>query len=94
MKKLVTLLLTAIAFSVCAAERPVVKIEAGSLQGVVEYNMQVLKTFRMRLLHWVICPQPTTPWQGTPDASQFGDSCPQPYVKNLSAGLALQMGQA
>jgi para-nitrobenzyl esterase len=23
------------------------------------------------------------------DASQFGDSCPQPYVKNLSSGLTL-----
>lgn len=34
-------------------------------------------------------PQPATPWQGTRDASQFGDSCPQPYVKNLSTGLAL-----
>jgi para-nitrobenzyl esterase len=45
MKKLVALLLTAIAIGVCAAERPVVKVETDSLQGAIEYGMQVFKNF-------------------------------------------------
>ena len=35
MKKLVAFLLTAIAIGVCAAERPVDKVDTGSLQGVI-----------------------------------------------------------
>lgn len=93
MKKLVTLFLTVITFAVCAAERPVVKVETGSLQGVIEHNMQVFKNIPYAAppvgdLRWRP-PQPALSWNGTRDASKFGESCPQQYIKNLSDGLGL-----
>ncbi|MBU3566440.1 carboxylesterase family protein [Polynucleobacter sp. MWH-HuK1] len=93
MKKLVTLFLTVITFGVCAAERPVVKVETGSLQGAIEYNMQVFKNIPYAAppvgdLRWRP-PQPAPSWSGTRDASKFGESCPQQYIKNLSDGLGL-----
>ena len=93
MKKLVALLLTAIAIGVCAAERPVVKIETGSLQGVIEYNMQAFKNIPYAAppvgdLRWRP-PQPALAWNGTRDASKFGGACPQQYIKNLNDGLGL-----
>jgi len=76
-----------------ATERPVVQTEAGRLQGVIEHNMQAFKNIPYAAppvgsLRWRP-PQPALTWNGTRDGSQFGDSCPQPYVKNLSTGLAL-----
>ena len=93
MKKLVALFLTVITFGVCAAEMPVVKVETGSLQGVIEYNMQVFKNIPYAAppvgdLRWRP-PQPAPSWSGTRDASKFGESCPQQYIKNLSDGLGL-----
>lgn len=93
MKKLLALLLTAIAIGVCAAERPVVKIETGSLQGVIEYNMQAFKNIPYAAppvgeLRWRP-PQPALAWNGTRDASKFGGACPQQYIKNLNDGLGL-----
>ena len=74
-----------------SAERPTVQIDAGVLQGAFEHNMQVFKGIPYAApplgdLRWRP-PQPAKPWAGTRDASKFGDVCPQPYVKNLSAGL-------
>ena len=93
MKKAVVFALGLIALSAIASERPVVKVETGSLQGATEYNMNVFKNIPYAAppvgdLRWRP-PQPAAPWTGTRDASQFGDSCPQPYVKNLSTGLGL-----
>ncbi len=34
-------------------------------------------------------PQPALDWNGVRDASKFGASCPQPFIKNLSDGLVL-----
>lgn len=96
MKKILVLtyLFGAMAFnSFASAERPTATVETGSLQGTTEYNMNVFKNIPYAAppvgdLRWRP-PQPAAPWNGTRDASQFGDSCPQPYVKNLSTGLAL-----
>ena len=93
MKKAVVFALSLIALSAIASERPVVKVETGTLQGASEYNMNVFKNIPYAAppvgdLRWRP-PQPAAPWTGTRDASQFGDSCPQPYVKNLSTGLGL-----
>ena len=80
MKKLVALFLTTIAFCVCAAERPVVKVDTGSLQGAIEYGMQVFKDVPYAAppvgdLRWRP-PQPVLAWNGTRDASKFGGACP------------------
>ena len=96
MKKIfvLTFLISAIAFNSFAnSERPVVTVETGSLQGATEYNMNVFKNIPYAAppvgdLRWRP-PQPAASWNGMRDASQFGESCPQPYVKNLSTGLAL-----
>ena len=87
-------LLASIALHALATgERPTVQIQDGRLQGVVEYNMNAFKNIPyaappMGDLRWRP-PQPPIAWSGTRDASRFGDACPQPYVKNLSTGLAL-----
>ncbi|WP_062311271.1 carboxylesterase/lipase family protein [Polynucleobacter sinensis] len=93
MKKIFSLLLSCFAFAVGATERPIVQVESGRLQGSIEYSMQVFKNipyaappvgeFRWRP------PQPAISWSGVRDASQFGSSCPQLFVKNLSGGLVL-----
>ncbi|HAT38985.1 MAG TPA: hypothetical protein DCW35_02305 [Polynucleobacter sp.] len=94
MKKVFISLLSLIAFGVFAADRPIVKVETGSLQGVIAYNMQAFKNipyaaapplgdFRWRP------PQPAPSWNGVRDASQFGSACPQQYIKNLSDSLGL-----
>jgi len=75
------------------SHRPTIQIQDGRLQGVVEYNMNAFKNIPyaappMGDLRWRP-PQPAIAWSGTRDASRFGDACPQPYVKNLSTGLAL-----
>ncbi|MBU3556987.1 carboxylesterase family protein [Polynucleobacter sp. Ross1-W9] len=94
MKKLLGILLAAIALSAYSVtERPVIQIEAGKLQGTVEYNMHAFKNIPYAAppvgdLRWRP-PQPPASWSGTRDAGQFGDSCPQPFVKNLSTGLGL-----
>jgi len=94
MKTIVLLLLSAMIFNVHAQDqRPEVQTEAGRLQGITERNMQVFKGIPYAAppvgdLRWRP-PQAAIPWSGTRDASQFGDSCPQPYIKNLSNGLTL-----
>ena len=91
---LLTLFVSTITFNSFAnTERPIVSVETGSLQGGTEYNMNVFKNIPYAAppvgdLRWR-SPQPAASWNGTRDASQFGESCPQPYVKNLSTGLAL-----
>ncbi len=92
-KKLVALFLAAITFGVSATERPVVKVDTGSLQGAIEYGMQVFKNIPYAAapvgdLRWRP-PQPALSWSGMRDASKFGESCPQQYIKNLSDGLGL-----
>lgn len=74
-------------------ERPKVQVETGALQGTTEFNMNVFKGIPYAAppigdLRWRP-PQPAMSWAGTRDASKFGDSCPQMYVKNLSTGLGL-----
>jgi para-nitrobenzyl esterase len=94
MKTIVLLLLSAMIFNVHAQDqRPEVQTEAGRLQGITERNMQVFKGIPYAAppvgdLRWRP-PQAAIAWSGTRDASQFGDSCPQPYIKNLSDGLTL-----
>ena len=93
MKKFVFFLISAISLLVQAADRPTVQVQTGLLQGVVERNMQVFKNIPYAAppvgeLRWRP-PQAPLNWSGTRDASQFGLSCPQPYIKNLSAGLGL-----
>ena len=96
MKKMFVLCLLLGYFSLYAyaqGERPVIQIESGRLQGVAEHNMFAFKNIPYAAppvgdLRWRP-PQPALPWTGTRDASLFGDSCPQPFVKNLSAGLSL-----
>lgn len=93
MKKIVALALIGMTFAISAAERPIVQIENGRIQGVIEYQMQAFKNvpyaappvgeFRWRP------PQPAISWNGVRDAGKFGSSCPQMFVKNLSAGLIL-----
>ena len=94
MKKILALLLGFTALHVLAnVDRPTAQVNTGLLQGAVEHNMQVFKGIPYAAppvgdLRWRP-PQPAKPWAGTRDASQFGPSCPQPYVKNLSTGLNL-----
>ena len=94
MKKILALLLGFTALHVLAnVDRPTAQVDTGLLQGAVEHNMQVFKGIPYAAppvgdLRWRP-PQPAKPWVGTRDASQFGPSCPQPYVKNLSTGLNL-----
>ena len=94
MKKILALLLGFTALHVLAnVDRPATQVDTGLLQGAVEHNMQVFKGIPYAAppvgdLRWRP-PQPAKPWAGTRDASQFGPSCPQPYVKNLSTGLNL-----
>jgi para-nitrobenzyl esterase len=94
MKKFLVLLLTTFALnSFASSDTPMIKIETGSLQGAIKYNMNVFKGIPYAAppvgdLRWRP-PQPVASWRGSRDASKFGDSCPQMYVKNLSAGLDL-----
>ena len=94
MKKIYALLLSIAAFGIAAKEAPpVVQIDSGQLQGAYEYNMQAFKNIPYAAppvgeLRWRP-PQPAAKWSGIRDATAFGDSCPQPYVKNLSTGLSL-----
>ena len=87
MKKIYALLLSIAAFGIAAKEAPpVVQIDSGQLQGAYEYNMQAFKNIPYAAppvgeLRWRP-PQPATKWSGIRDATAFGDSCPQPYVKN------------
>jgi para-nitrobenzyl esterase len=76
-----------------ALDPPTVQVETGRLQGAFEYNMQTFKNIPYAApptgeLRWRP-PQPALSWTGIRDASQYGLSCPQPFIKNLSAGLAL-----
>lgn len=94
MKKALLFLTYAVA-ATCFAnpEKPVAKVETGSLQGTTEYNMNVFKGIPYAAppvgdLRWRP-PQPATSWTGTRDASKFGDSCPQPNIKNENKGLGL-----
>ena len=91
--RLLTLLSIVGANAYADANRPIVEIETGSLQGTTEYNMRVFKNIPyaappLRDLRWRP-PQPALAWRGLRDASRFGDACPQPFIKNLSAGLDL-----
>jgi len=94
MKIILALLITTFAFnSLANVGIPTAKIETGSLQGATEYNMNVFKGIPYAAppvgdLRWRP-PQPAASWSDTRDASKFGDSCPQMYVKNLSSGLDL-----
>jgi para-nitrobenzyl esterase len=94
MKKILALSFIAITFNGFAnTERPVVAVETGLLQGAVEYNMNVFKNIPYAAppvgdLRWRP-PQPAASWNGTRDASKFGDSCPQPNLKNENKGLGL-----
>lgn len=86
------LLLGAAAFNAHAADRPMVQVQTGRLQGVIEHDMHAFEGIPFAAppvgdLRWRP-PQPALPWAGTRDASQFGDSCPQPSVKNLNVGMA------
>lgn len=94
MKKILSFLLSSITCIAFAnAERPIVQVETGTLKGATEFNMSVFKNIPYAAppvgdLRWRP-PQPAMSWTGTRDASKFGDSCPQMYVKNLSTGLGL-----
>lgn len=88
------LLLSCLALNASAdIDRPLVKIETGQLQGATEYSMLAFKNIPYAApptgpLRWRP-PQPALAWEGVRDASRFGGACPQPYIKNLSAGLGL-----
>ncbi|WP_438978643.1 carboxylesterase/lipase family protein [Polynucleobacter sp.] len=74
-------------------EKPVTQVETGPIQGTTEYNMNVFKNIPYAAppvgdLRWRP-PQPAASWSGTRDASQFGDTCPQPNLKNENKGLGL-----
>jgi para-nitrobenzyl esterase len=94
MKKVFLFLLFTVNLSCFASERrPVVNVETGSLQGATEYNMNVFKNIPYAAppvgdLRWRP-PQPAASWSGNRDASKFGDSCPQPNLKNENKGLGL-----
>lgn len=93
MKKVIALTLSFIVLNAFAVERPAVRVETGALQGVIEYNMNVFRGIPYAAppvgeLRWRP-PQPPLAWSGVRDASKFGESCPQQYVKNLSTGLGL-----
>lgn len=92
MKKVIALTLGLIALNVLAA-MPTAKVETGALQGTIEYNMSVFRGIPYAAppvgdLRWRP-PQPALPWSGVRDASKFGESCPQQYIKNISTGLGL-----
>lgn len=97
MKKILAylmLLVSAITFnSFASSGLPTVTVESGSLEGSTEYGMNVFKNIPYAAppvgdLRWRP-PQPAASWAGIRDASKFGDSCPQPYLKNESKGLGL-----
>jgi para-nitrobenzyl esterase len=93
MKKILAALLSAMTLTVFAAERPVAQVESGHLQGALEFGMRVFKNIPYAAppvgeLRWRP-PQPAISWGGVRDASKFGSSCPQMFVKNLSTGLIL-----
>lgn len=96
MKTLIALLalLSGLAINVRAdVGRPVVTVETGRLQGAIENSMQAFKNIPYAAapvgdLRWRP-PQPAPAWSGVRDASDFGNACPQPFIKNLSAGLGL-----
>ena len=94
MKKVILFLLYIVPVACFAsAGKPEVKVETGSLQGATEYNMNVFKGIPYAAppvgdLRWRP-PQPAASWSGTRDASKFGNSCPQPNLKNENKGLGL-----
>ncbi len=95
LKKIITasFLFFSALLSAHANQPSIVQVESGRLQGAFEHNMQVFKGVPYAAppigeLRWRP-PQPALAWSGVRDASKFGDACPQPFVKNLSAGLAL-----
>lgn len=94
MKKILVLLLGLISFNCLAnVDRPMVTIETGSLQGATEYNMNVFKNIPYAAppvgdLRWRP-PQAVASWSGARDASKFGDTCPQPNLKNENRDLGL-----
>ena len=94
MKRILALLLSVITLHASAhAERPTATVDTGAVQGVIEYDMHVFKGIPYAAppvgeLRWRP-PQPAASWGGVRDASTFGNSCPQPYVKTLSTGLDL-----
>ena len=94
MKRILAPLLATFALNSFAnLDKPTAKIDAGSLQGATEYNMNVFKGIPYAAppvgdLRWRP-PQPAVSWSGTRDASKFGDSCPQPNLKNENKGLGL-----
>ena len=93
MKKIISLLLFLYTVGVAAADRPIVIVDTGSLQGANEYGMHVFKNVPYAAppvgdLRWRP-PQPALAWSGTRDASRFGGACPQQYIKNLNDGLGL-----
>ena len=94
MKKVFLLLLSTLTVTCFAsADKPVAKVETGLLQGATEYNMNVFKNIPYAAppvgdLRWRP-PQAAASWSGTRDASQFGNSCPQPNLKNENKGLGL-----
>ena len=94
MKKAILFLLYLVSVACFAgAGRPEVMVETGSLQGATEYNMNVFKGIPYAAppvgdLRWRP-PQPAASWGGTRDASKFGNSCPQPNLKNENKGLGL-----
>jgi para-nitrobenzyl esterase len=75
MKKIVRLLLLLSLYTVSAHatdSRPIVQIDAGKLQGAVEYNMNVFKSIPYAAppvgdLRWRP-PQAALPWSGVRDA--------------------------
>lgn len=78
---------------VFAAEPAVLQVANGLLQGTMEQNMRTFKNIPYAAppvgeLRWRP-PQPALDWNGVRDASKFGASCPQPFIKNLSDGLVL-----
>jgi para-nitrobenzyl esterase len=95
LKKFISILvlLFVVPLQVFASGPPVVMVETGRLQGAIEHNMHTFKNIPYAApptgeLRWRP-PQPALSWSGMRDASQYGPSCPQPFIKNLSAGLAL-----
>lgn len=94
MKKVFLFAVSLIAITCFAnPDKPIVKIETGSLQGAAEYNMNVFKNIPYAAppvgdLRWRP-PQAAASWSGTRDASKFGDTCPQPNLKNENRDLGL-----
>ena len=91
MKKIILFLLYIVPVACFAsAGNPEVKVETGLLHGATEYNMNVFKGIPYAAppvgdLRWRP-PQPAASWGGTRDASKFGNSCPQPNLKNENKG--------